>query len=114
MMVWVALLVRKGVGAVKKIMLVGDVLTVMMEGYCDARNVLSPYILAMLCIALRYDRLLLYLIYFVTLMTVCFNRSGMVPFSRNHRFTSLAFAYSLDMEGETVLLQHQDRSHSLL
>jgi hypothetical protein len=61
-MVWVVLLVRKGVGAVKRIMLAGDVLTAMMGGCCDARNALSPYMLAMLCIALRYDRPLLYLI----------------------------------------------------
>ena len=55
MMVWVVLSARKGVGAVKEKMLAGNALTVMMEGYCDARNALSPYILAMLCIALRYD-----------------------------------------------------------
>jgi hypothetical protein len=55
MMVWVALLVKKGVGAVREIMLAGNAWTVMMGGCCDARNALSPHILAMLCIALRYD-----------------------------------------------------------
>ena len=61
-MVWVVPLVRKGAGAAKRIMLVGDVLTAMMGGCCDARNVLLLCMLAMLCIALRYDCSLLYLI----------------------------------------------------
>ena len=55
MMVWVVRSASKGVGAVKEKMLAGNAWTVMMEGYCDARNAWSPYIVAMLCIALRYD-----------------------------------------------------------
>ena len=46
---------RKGVGVVKEVMHVGNVLTVMMGGCCDARHALSLCIVAMLCIALRYD-----------------------------------------------------------
>jgi len=41
-------------------------------------------------------------------------RNGMVAFSRNHLFATLAFAFSLDMEEGTALLQHLDRPHSLL
>jgi hypothetical protein len=55
MMVWVILLFKKGVGHVKKVVMhVGNVLTVMMVGCCDARNASSLCIVAMLCIALRY------------------------------------------------------------
>jgi hypothetical protein len=48
-------LVRKDVGAVKEVMHVGNVLTVMMVVCCDARIALLLCIVAMLYIALRYD-----------------------------------------------------------
>jgi hypothetical protein len=55
MMVWGILLFKKGVGHVKEVaMHVGNVLTVMMVGCCNARNALSLCIVAMLYIALRY------------------------------------------------------------
>jgi hypothetical protein len=55
MMVWGVLLVRKGVGAVKEVVVhVGSVLTVTMVGYCDASNALWLCIVAMLSIASRY------------------------------------------------------------
>ena len=58
MMVLGVLLGRKGVGAVKEVvMYVGNVLTVMMGGCCNAQNALSLCIVAMLCITLRYDHL---------------------------------------------------------
>ena len=53
MMVSGILLVRKGVGAVKEAMPAGNVLTVMLGHCCNARIASSPYIHAMLCIALR-------------------------------------------------------------
>ena len=55
MMVLGTLSLRKGVGAVMEVVKhVGDVLTVMMVGCCDARNASSLCIVALLCIALRH------------------------------------------------------------
>ena len=55
MMVWVILWFKKGVGHVREVaMHVGNVLTALMVGCCDARNASSLFIVAMLYIALRY------------------------------------------------------------
>jgi hypothetical protein len=100
-------LARKSVGAVKKVMVAGNASTVMMGGCCDARNALSPYILEMLCIALRYVHPHSYNS-FLTLL-----RNGMVSFLRSHPFAIQAFTFSLVMEVENASLQHQDPTHSL-
>jgi len=54
MMVWPALLTVKPAAAVKEILPAGNVLTVLVGVYCDARHVWSPPMPPILSIALRY------------------------------------------------------------